>query len=132
MRLFSNFVAFPALLLLTLALLAFQPSDPADLTSVLTWLAGVGAVYAVGYGVSFILEKVPGWGSKLPSWARGVIVIALSAGVALGAQYLLGQAHFIGVFGPVFTLIVQMVVTYVGTQRAYDFQKTAGNLADRF
>jgi len=125
---------FPLIVLvfLSLFLVAFvQPTDPTDLVAVLTWLAGVGAVYVVGYGLSFLLEKVPGWGGKVPGWARGIIVIVLAVGVAIGAQYLLAETHVVELLGPVFTLIVQIVLAYLGTQKAFAFQTANKLLADR-
>ncbi len=115
------------LLLLAVPLLlgfrALQPADPANLIQVLTWLAGVGAVYVVGYGISFLLEQVPGWGSKFPGWARGPVVIVFSVGVALGAQYLLRQTHVVELLGPIFTMIVQIILAYLGTQKAFAYQR---------
>lgn len=127
-RFLLSFLVVPVLLLVPLLLMAFQPTDPTDLVGVLTWLAGIGAVYVVGYGLSFLLEKVPGWGSKIPGWARGVIVIVFSAGVAFGAQYLLRQSHVLELLGPIFTLVVQIVIAYLGTQKAFTYQRQNGLL----
>jgi hypothetical protein len=127
---------FPLIVLVFLSLFliaarSLQPTDPTDLVAVLTWLAGIGAVYVVGYGLSFLLEKVPGWGMKVPGWAKGAIIIVFSIGVALGAQYLLTQTHVIVLLGPVFTLIVQMILAYLGTQKAFAFQVDRKLLAAR-
>jgi hypothetical protein len=119
-------LALPLLVLVAFFLIAaraLQPTDPGDLVQVLTWLAGVGAVYVVGYGLSFLLEQVPGWGSKFPGWARGPVVILLSAGVAFGAQYLLRQTHVVELLGPIFTMIVQIILAYLGTQKAFAYQR---------
>ena len=114
---------------LLLGFRAQQPTDPGDLVQVLTWLAGVGAVYVVGYGLSFLLEKVPGWGSKFPGWARGPVVILFSVGVAFGAQYLLRQTHVVELLGPIFTMIVQIILAYLGTQKAFAYQRQNGLLS---
>ena len=119
---------FPLIVLVFLSLFlvaarSLQPADPTDLVAVLTWLAGLGAVYIVGYGVSFLFEKIPGWGMKVPGWAKGVITIVVSIGVALGARYLLGRSDIVELLGPIFTLIVQLVLAYIGTQKAFVYQR---------
>lgn len=131
-RFVLSFLVIPVLLLFPLLLMAFQPADPTDLVGVLTWLAGMGAVYVVGYAVSFLIEKVPGWGTKVPGWAKAIIIIVGSVGVAVGAQYLLQRADVLVVWGPIFRMIVSFVLAYLGTQKAFAFQSENRLLAHRF
>jgi hypothetical protein len=73
-----------------------SPPDWSNLVSVLTWVAAGGAFYYIGKGLSLLLEKVPGWGSKFPAFLRPWTVLILGIGAAFGAQYLLTQTMIVG------------------------------------
>lgn len=116
---------FLALLILcSLALVAFaplaQPEDPASLESVLIWLAtGPGALIVVGAALAFLLEKIPGWGTVVPEKLRPWIVLALSVGLAFGAQYLLTRPDVVAVLQPIYATLFMVAAAWLGTQLGY-------------
>ena len=116
---------FLALLVLcSLALVAFsplaQPADPADLASVLVWLAtGPGALIVVGAAMAFLLEKIPGWGTVVAEGLRPWIVLALSIGLAFGAQYLLTRPEVVAVLQPIYATVFLVAAAWLGSQLGY-------------
>ncbi len=134
MKLF-RFVIAPLLIVAAFFLVAFralQPEDPADLVGVLSWLAlGPGALFVAGYAFSYLLEKVPGWGTVLPDFARAIIVIVLAVGLAIGARYLLSRMDIVAAIDPLYTLVIGILVAWYGTQKAFAQQKFTGLLQAR-
>lgn len=124
-RLFLTLLV-PVILLLA-AFSWLQPPDPSDLGAVLAWLAlGPGAVYVAGQAFSYLLEKVPGWGTTVPEGARPYIVLAIAVGLAAGANFLLTRADVVGAIGPYYALIFQIIAAWLGTQKAFSDQKARG------
>ena len=89
-----------------------------DLRVVLTWLSGAGAIYLAGVVVAYLVENWPAW-HVFPSWVKFVLPIIFSVGVSLGASALLGQPDFLEVIGPYFTLVVTIILAWLGTQNGY-------------
>lgn len=124
------------LLLCSLALVAFaplaQPEEPTSLESVLIWLAtGPGALLVVGAALAFLLEKIPGWGTVVPEGLRPWIVLALSVGLAFGAQYLLTRPDVIVVLQPIYATLFMVAAAWAGSQFGYAQAKLAGLRAPR-
>ncbi len=118
-------------LLLVAAAPAPQGSSPPDwsnLVSVLTWIAAGGAFYYIGKGLSLLLEKVPGWGSKFPAFLRPWTVLILGVGVAFGAQYLLTQTTIVAQLGPWFERVILLGFIWYGTQTQFEELKAAGRV----
>ena len=105
-----------------------SPPDWSNLVSVLTWVAAGGAFYYIGKGLSLLLEKVPGWGSKFPAFLRPWTVLILGVGVAFGAQYLLTQTTIVAQLGPWFERVVLLGFIWYGTQKQFEELKAAGRI----
>ena len=106
-----------------------SPSDWSNLVSVLTWVAAGGAFYYIGKGLSLLLEKVPGWGSKFPAFLRPWTVLAIGVGVAFGAQYLLTQTTIVAQLGPWFERVILLGFIWYGTQMQFEDLKADGRIA---
>lgn len=119
-------------IVLLLVLSAFQVEDPGDLTEVLIWLAlGPGAVYIAGLAISILLEKVPGWGTRIPEALRPYVILAISAGLMFGSQVLLGQEELLAQVAPVYKQIVVLITAWLGTQVQFLRMKAEGLLGSR-
>lgn len=117
-------------LFVVISSLAFQVEPPADwtvLSSVLIWLAGVGAVAAVGWIVANLLEKMTWW-NNLPAFVKWVIPPILSVAIAFGSQYLLKQEILLARIQPYFALIVTILLAYWGSQVGHIATKNAKRL----
>ena len=119
-------------LLSLLLIAAVQPEDPSDLNEVLLWMAlGPGALFVAGNGLSYLLEIVPGWGSKiLVSW-RPWIVLALTVGLAFGAKALLGYEDLVSQIAPTYKMLFMVIGGWLGSQFAYGRLKMSGMRAER-
>lgn len=134
-RLLAQALAVLVLASLSLLLMAAAPapqgSDPPDwanLPSVLGWIAAGGAFYYIGKGLSLLLEKVPGWGSKFPAFLRPWTVLVIGIGAAFGAQYLLSQTAILAQLGPWFERVVMLAFIWYGTQTQFEELKAAGRV----
>jgi hypothetical protein len=119
-------------LLLVAAAPAPQGSSPPDwsnLVSVLTWIAAGGAFYYIGKGLSLLLEKVPGWGSKFPAFLRPWTVMAIGVGAAFGAQYLITQVDLLAKLSPWFERVILLGFIWYGTQTQFEELKAAGRIS---
>jgi len=106
-----------------------SPTDWSNVVSVLTWIAAGGAFYYIGKGLSLLLEKVPGWGSKLPAFLRPWTVLVIGIGVSFGAQYLLTQTMIVAQLSPWFKRVVLLGFIWYGTQTQFEELKAAGRIA---
>lgn len=117
-------------LFVVISSLAFQVEPPADwtvLSSVLIWLAGVGAVAAVGWIVANFLEKMVWW-NNLPPFVKWVTPPILSVLIAFGSQFLLKQEILLAQIQPYFALIVTILLAYWGSQVGHIATKNAKRL----
>ncbi len=120
-------LALLAILATPSLLVAAQANVPADWTNlqgVLVWLAGVGAVYAVGWIVANFLEKMDWW-NKLPPSVKWVIPPVLSVVVAFLSQLLLKQEIILAQLQPYFALIVMVLLNYLGLQAGHNATRQA-------
>lgn len=106
-----------------------SPPDWSNLVSVLTWIAAGGAFYYIGKGLSLLLEKVPGWGSKFPASLRPWTVLVLGIGAAFGAQYLITQVDLLAKLSPWFERVILLGFIWYGTQSQFEELKAAGRIA---
>lgn len=106
-----------------------SPPDWSNLVSVLAWVAAGGAFYYIGKGLSLLLEKVPGWGSKFPAFLRPWTVLILGVGAAFGAQYLITQVHLLARLSPWFERVILLGFIWYGTQTQFEELKAAGRIA---
>jgi hypothetical protein len=102
-----------------------SPPDWSNLVSVLTWVAAGGAFYYIGKGLSLLLEKVPGWGSKFPAFLRPWTVLILGVGAAFGAQYLITQVDLLAKLSPWFERVILLGFIWYGTQTQFEEMKAA-------
>jgi len=105
-----------------------SPPDWSNLVSVLTWIAAGGAFYYIGKGLSLLLEKVPGWGSKFPAFLRPWTVLILGIGAAFGAQYLITQVDLLARLSPWFERVILLGFIWYGTQTQFENLKAAGRI----
>lgn len=101
------------------------PTDWSNLVTVLTWVAAGGAFYYIGKGLSLLLEKVPGWGSKFPAFLRPWTVLILGVGAAFGAQYLITQVDLLAKLSPWFERVILLAFIWYGTQTQFEELKAA-------
>lgn len=100
---------------------AFMQQDLPDwvnLTSVLVWLAGVGAPAVVGYAMAWVLENWPQW-HDFPKWVKFFTPMVLSILISIGAKFLLQSTDMIGLLAPYWTLIIGAILAWVGSQKGY-------------
>ena len=130
MKVFYRFLLTVVVIMATFPLIAarsLQPADPTDLLQVLEWLAlGPGALIAAGAALAFVLEIVPGWGSKMPAALRPWIVLGLTIAMAFGARALLAYPDVIQKIAPIYTTLFLIVSAWLGTQLGYARAKVAG------
>ena len=134
-RLLTLAIATLVLASLSLLLMAAAPAPQGDsppnwsnLVSVLTWIAAGGAFYYIGKGLSLLLEKVPGWGSKFPAFLRPWTVLVLGIGAAFGAQYLITQVDLLAKLSPWFERVILLGFIWYGTQTQFEELKVAGRI----
>lgn len=96
--------------------------DFTSLVAVLTWLSGVGCVYATNWLFGKILAGVRVW-NALPSWVKWVVPPTFSVLVGLGANYLLSQELFLAKVAPLFAAVVTILIGYFGSQVAHNQSK---------
>ena len=89
-----------------------------NLTSVLVWLTGAGSAYIAGWVISLLAENWAAW-HNLPRNVKFLIPLVLSPVLAMVATVLLRQDAFLQVVGPWFTIAVNSIIAYLGTQQAY-------------
>jgi len=94
------------------------------LSAVMAYLAKGGAVFVVGYGLSWLAENFEFW-HKLPTIAKTLIPIVVSVLVAFGAQQLLLFPDIIAQMQPYWFLIVTTVIAWLGSQKGYLTAKSA-------
>lgn len=101
------------------ASLLFQSTpDLTDLTAVLLWLTGLGAVYLTGKLFAFVAENFAFW-HKLPSQVKFIIPIGIAVAVGLVADQLLLMPDFLARVAPMFTKVTAMILLYLGSQQQY-------------
>lgn len=105
-----------------------SPTDWSNLVSALTRFAAGGAFYYIGKGLSLLLEKVPGWGSRFPAFLRPWTVLILGIGAAFGAQYLITQVDLLAALSPWFERVILLGFIWYGTQTQFEQLKTAGRI----
>lgn len=117
---------------LLIAARPLQPADPTDLLQVLEWLAmGPGALVVAGAALAFVLEIVPGWGSKVPATLRPWIVLGLAVGMAFGAKALLAYPDVVQQIAPIYMMLFLTGSAWLGTQLGYARAKITGMRAAR-
>lgn len=105
--------------------LLLQDPDFTDLAAVLTWLAGAGGPYFVGWVLSLLAENWPAW-HDLPRSVKFAIPLIASPIVAILATLALQQAAILEFAAPWYTIIAGSILGYLGTQQAYLRAKQAG------
>ena len=101
--------------------------DPTNLNEVLLWVVGgVGAAYLVGRVVSLLLENLAFW-HNLPAQLKLVLTMVFSVAISAGAQVLLTNTLLIEQLSPWFTLAMQAILAWLGSQQQYlAIKKDAG------
>lgn len=100
------------------------------LEQVLLFLVGGGAVYVIGYALSWLAENFEFW-HKIPSWGKLLISVAASALLAFGAQQLLQYPGVIGAIQPYWSLLVTIILAWLGSQKGYISAKAAAYGAEK-
>jgi len=88
------------------------------LSSVLAWLVAGGSVFVVNYALAWLAENFAFW-HKLPPVAKIFIPIITSVLLAFGAQQLLQFPDVIDLAQPYWSLLVTIVVAWLGSQKGY-------------
>ena len=97
----------------------FQTVSPTDLQSVLLWIVtGAGSAYLTGRILSLLAENWAFW-HKLSSQLKFIISIATAALISVGAQLLLGEPEVLEAIAPWFTLVMQAIIEWLGSQQQY-------------
>lgn len=99
-------------------------TDFTNLKVALEWLAGVGGPFVVGVMMSWLIENWKGW-HTLPRWVKVVAPMLASVVIAVAATLIGQQEQFISETSPYFRLVMQAILTYVGTQKGYIEAKKA-------
>ena len=84
--------------------------------AVLAWLVAGGSVFVVNYALSLLAENFEFW-HKLPSWLKMLIPIVVAILIAFGAQQLLLYPGIVEIIQPYWSLIVMIVLAWLGSQR---------------
>lgn len=94
------------------------------LVQALLYLVYGGAVVVAGKLYSRLLETIPGW-SKIPSWAKEYIVLAIALAIALGAAVLLNLPPETLENIKVYLIAVGMtLLTWYSSQKEYERMKS--------
>ncbi|MCZ7543228.1 MAG: hypothetical protein M5R40_06665 [Anaerolineae bacterium] len=92
--------------------------DLTDLGTVLAWLAGAGASWAVTQLFVFVADVWPDWAAldpRLQNLLKAVLIVA----VALGASWLLQQNEWIAQVQPVWAIVVSALLAgWLGERQA--------------
>lgn len=96
-----------------------------DLQMVLTWVAALGAPYIVGKLMSYVAENFPKW-HELPREVKFIVPMVLSVVIAVGATLLLRQEEGIAQMSPIYTMLAQAILFYLGSQQGYVDVKRSG------
>ena len=100
------------------------------LEQVLLFLVGGGAVFVVGYALSWIAENFAFW-HKIPSWGKLLISVVASVLIAFGAQQLLQYPDIIGAIQPFWSLLITIILAWLGSQKGYITAKKANYGAEK-
>lgn len=96
-----------------------------DLNEVLLWLVAGGSAIVVAALFSYLAENFEFW-HKIPKTGKLVLSLVLSAGIGVGAYYLLSLPEVITIVQPYWALFVTMVLAWLGSQYAYIKAKASG------
>ena len=109
-----------------------SPEDPGDLSSTLVWLAaGPGALFFASAALSFLYERVPGWGKIVPSNLKPYIVLGVAVALSFGAEALLTQSGVVTQLSSAYAKIYMIAAGWLGSQLAFGRARSTGMLADR-
>jgi hypothetical protein len=89
-----------------------------DITTFLTWLAGIGAPAVVAILLSLLAENWPAW-SNFPHAVKFIVPMIVSVGLALLANVLLGYPALLAQIAPWFQMVVSAILAYIASQKTY-------------
>ncbi len=95
-----------------------QLPDWGNLEEVLLFLAAGGSAIAVAAFFSFLAENFEFW-HKISAKGKLILSLVFSIAVGAGAYYLLSLPDLISFIQPYYTLVVTIVLAWLGSQVAY-------------
>lgn len=108
-----------------IATLLQQLPDWTNLEEVLSFLAAGGGAVVVAFFLSWLAENFVFW-HNLSANLKLFLSLVLSVGIGVGAYYLLELPEVITSIEPIYTLIVTILLTWLGSQTAYMRSKARG------
>lgn len=92
--------------------------DLTNLSGVLVWMTGIGAVTVANWLFGKVLSGIPAW-NGLPSEVKWAIPPIFAVILGVGSTFLLQRQDIVAVVAPYFTLIMTILLGYFGSQTAH-------------
>lgn len=89
-----------------------------NLEEVLLWLAAGGGAVVVAFFFSWLAENFVFW-HNFSANLKLFLSLVFSVGIGVGAHYVLGLPDLITFISPTYTLIITILLTWLGSQTAY-------------
>lgn len=89
-----------------------------DITTFLTWLAGIGAPSVVAILLSLLAENWPAW-SNFPHIVKFIVPMIVSVGLSIAAAQLLKYPDLLVQIQPWFQMVASAILAYIASQKTY-------------